>query len=111
MDGRTCPEGMSLEQFAEAQRIMEVTESAMQEERWRMACLLACKKNGEMLGATEFQLRDHVMRMGATTLEAAVNERAKKGATTVVASLAQAPTKAAPAITTPSSSAGGRGRS
>ena len=29
MDGRTCPEGMSPEQFAEAQRITEITEQAL----------------------------------------------------------------------------------
>lgn len=79
MDGRTCPEGMSLEQFEEAQRIFEVTERATQDECWRMACLLAGKGNGEMLGQTEFELRDHVHRIGAITLEAAVNERRKKG--------------------------------
>ena len=41
MDGYPCPEGMSPEQYAQAQRIMEVTEDAFREERWRMACLLA----------------------------------------------------------------------
>jgi len=79
MDGRTCPEGMSLDQFEEAQRIFEVTDQAAQEERWRMACLMASKGNTEMFGQTEFQLRDHVHRIGAITLQAAVNQRRKKG--------------------------------
>jgi hypothetical protein len=79
MEGRSCPEGMSPEQFAEAQRIIEVTEQAVRDERWRMACLMATKKDGEMLGQAEFQLRDYVQRVGAITLEAAINERRKKG--------------------------------
>ncbi len=111
MDGRTCPEGLSPEQFAEAQRVFEVTRQAREEESWRMACLMAGRKDGEMLGQAEFQLRDHVLRIGAITLEAAVNERRKKGVTTAAASLARVSTTARPATTTPSSSAGGRRRS
>jgi len=72
MDGRSCPEGMSPEQFEEAQRIFEITEQAAQEECWRMACLMANEGKGEMLGQTEFQLREHVHRIGAITLQAAV---------------------------------------
>jgi len=50
MDGYPCPEGMSPEQYAQAQRIMEVTEDAFREERWRMACLLASKQDHELFG-------------------------------------------------------------
>jgi hypothetical protein len=107
---------MSLEQFEEAQRLFEVTQQATIDEQWRMCCLLARKKDGELLGQTEFELREHVMRMGARALEAAVNERRQKGATTVVASLAPASTAtntatASAATTTPASSSGGRKRS
>lgn len=79
MVSRTCPAGMTAEQFEEAQRLYEVTESAMAEERWRMCCLMAAKQDDEMLGRTEFELRQHVLKMGAATLEAAVNQRRKKG--------------------------------
>lgn len=79
MDGFSCPEGMSADQYAEALRIYEVTEKSSREELWRMACLIAGKKNEELLGKTEFQLRDHVHRIGAKTLEAGINERRKKG--------------------------------
>jgi len=111
MDGRTCPEGLSPEQFAEAQRVFEVTEQAVADEMWRMSCLMAGQKHGEMFGQAEFQLRDHVLRIGAITLEAAVNERRKKGVTTAAASLAPASTTASPVATTRSSSIGGRKRS
>jgi hypothetical protein len=102
---------MSPEQFAEAQRIFAVTEQATQEERWRMACLMAGKQDGELLGQAEFQLRDQVLRIGAMTLEAAVNERRKKGVTKAAASFARVRTTAGPAATTRSLSAGGGSRS
>ena len=112
MEGRRCPDGMSPEQFEEAQRLFQVTQQAMIDEQWRICCLLAGKKDEQLLGQTEFEMRDHLLRMGAKALEAAVNGRRKKGATTVVASLAPAGarTKAAAsaATITPASSSGGR---
>jgi hypothetical protein len=81
---------MSAEERAEAERLFEVTQEAIAEDQWRVCCLMASKKDGQLLGETEFSLRDRVLRMGAIILEAAVNERRKKGATTVVASLAPA---------------------
>lgn len=81
MEGHRCPEGMTPEQFAEAQRVYEVSKQAAEEELWRMACLTAGKKDNQLLGQTEFQMRDILLRIGARTLEAAVNERRKKGGT------------------------------
>ena len=111
MEGHTCPEGMSQEQFEEAQRIYEVTRQAAQDELWRMACLVASKEDGEMLGQTEFELRDSVHRIGAITVENAVNERRKKGGTSVVALPAVASTTASLARATRSSSVGEKRRS
>jgi hypothetical protein len=54
-----------------------------------LARLLAAKADHELLGATEFQVRDAVHRLGARALEAALTGR-KKGATTAPA--APAPT-------------------
>ena len=88
MEGRIRPMGMSEEEFAEAQRLFEVTEQAVAEERWRMCCLMAGKRDQQMLGHAEFQLREMVHRIGAITLEAAINERRKKGVTTAAALLA-----------------------
>lgn len=86
MEGRTCPEGMTPEEFAEAQRFFELSKGAAENELWRMACLAASKKNGELLGETEFQMRDMLLRLGAKILETAVNERRKKGGTQAAAS-------------------------
>jgi hypothetical protein len=76
---------MTPEQFAEAQRFLEVTEGAVGDELWRMCCLMASKKDGQLFGQTEFELRDIVHRIGTITLEAAANERRKKGGTPVAA--------------------------
>lgn len=103
MEGHVRPEGMSQEQFEQAQRLYEVTEAAGREERWRMCCLFAMKKDGELFGQTEFELRDRVHHFGARVLEAAAEERKKRG-------MADAVLLARAGIT-PSLSSGGRGRS
>ena len=105
MEGRQCPEGMTPEAFAEAQRVFEISQKAAEEELWRMACLTATKQDDEMLGETEFQMRDVLLRIGATALEATVNERRKKGATQEAALAVR------DASTTPVSSGGERKRS
>lgn len=105
MEGRMRPEGMTEEQFGEAKRVLEVTEQATADELWRLCCLMAVKQDGEMLGQTEFQMRDVIHRIAAITLEAAVNERRKKGVTTAAALPAQA------VSTTRVLSTGGRKRS
>ncbi len=67
------------EQEAEAQRIYERLEGAFDQERMRMARLLASKGNHELFGQTEYELRDRVHDLGARVLEAAAGERQKKG--------------------------------
>ncbi|MCH5372888.1 MAG: hypothetical protein JJ992_02840 [Planctomycetes bacterium] len=79
MEGYVRPQGMTDEELAEAERVFEVSRRAAEEELWRMACLTAQKKDHELLGQTEFQMRDILMRIGARALEASVNERRKKG--------------------------------
>jgi hypothetical protein len=79
MEGYVRPQGMTDEELAEAERVFEVSRRAAEEELWRMVCLTAQKKDHELLGQTEFQMRDILMRIGARALEASVNERRKKG--------------------------------
>lgn len=79
MEGRVSPEGMSVEQFDDARRIFEVSQEAVRPEMWRMACLMASKENGAILGEGEFVLRKGVHRIGAVMLANAANERGKKG--------------------------------
>ena len=72
-------EALTDEQEAEAKRIYDRLEQIFDEERMRMARLLASKGNSELFGQTEFQLRDRVHQLGARALEATADERQKKG--------------------------------
>lgn len=104
MDGSRTAEGLTPEQLAEAQRNFEIMKKGMEEDLWRVACLLAGKPDRELLGRAEFEVRDQVLRMGAKALETAVNGRKKGGmggAASSVPSVAQ----------TRGSSSGGRRRS
>lgn len=72
---------LSAEQEAEVERMMDVVSGAASVELRQLARLLASKPNRELLGATEFLVRDGVHRIGLRLLEAALEER-KKGGTT-----------------------------
>lgn len=69
------------EQEAEAQRWTELVLSKTREELLQMNRLLVSKPDSELLGASEFAIRDRVMAIGAKVLETALSER-KKGGTT-----------------------------
>lgn len=68
------------EQEAEAQRLAELVAEKTKAEVLQMARLLVSKKDREMFGKTEFELRDRCHRLGAQLMQTALDER-KKGAT------------------------------
>lgn len=68
-------------QEAEAQRIAAILGPKLQEETLRLARLLASKPDAQLLGKTEFEVRDRVHDLGARVIETALEER-KKGGTT-----------------------------
>lgn len=70
---------LTAEQEAEAARIEDVVMGAARVEVRRMARLLASKQNRELLGETEFTLRDAVHRIAARGIDAALAERKKGG--------------------------------
>ncbi len=70
------------EQEAEAQRVADIIARKAKEEALAMARLLVSKQDQEILGATEFEIRDRVHKLGAHAIETALNER-KKGGTKV----------------------------
>jgi hypothetical protein len=72
-------ESKNSEQEAEAQWIFERLKGVFEEELRGMARLMASKEDSQLLGQTEFEVRDRVHRLGAKVLETAVNERQKKG--------------------------------
>lgn len=67
------------QQEQEAQRIFEHLAVAFDQERMRIARLLASKGNEQLFGETEYQLRDLVHDLGAKALEITAEERVKKG--------------------------------
>lgn len=66
------------EQEAEAADIEDILAAKAQVEVRYMARLMASKPNRELLGATEFQLRDAVHRLGADGIDAALAVKKKR---------------------------------
>jgi hypothetical protein len=71
---------LSPEQDAEAERLFQTLRPILEAELRQMTRLLASKPDDNLLGKTEFEVRDLVHRIGAKAIETALNER-KKGAT------------------------------
>ena len=71
--------GLTKEQEAEAERIVDVVAGAARAEIRQVARLLVSKSNQELFGATEFRVREIVHGIGARALEAALEERKKRG--------------------------------
>jgi hypothetical protein len=92
------------EQHAEAERIYAALTQAAAADLRALAELLASKDDRTTFGATEFAVRDIVLRVGAKAIAAALQGR-KKGATTAP------PAPARPARRRPVSSAGRPGGS
>ena len=85
----------------EVDRIVELVMKAIQGDVRRFAETLVTKRDDELLGPGEFDLRDRVLGMARHMVEATVNDR-KKGGTKV-------PVRVAPiAAKTPASSSGGK---
>jgi hypothetical protein len=68
------------DQEAQAQEIFQLIQQAFLDEALALARLLASKDNEQLLGKTEFDVRDAVHRLGAQALQTALQAR-KKGAT------------------------------
>ncbi len=67
------------EQEAEAQRLAAIIGKRAEEEALRIARLLASKPDAQLLGKTEFEIRDRVHELGAYAIETALKERKKGG--------------------------------
>jgi hypothetical protein len=63
-----------------AERIYELMKAKTDAKLREMSRLLAAKPPREILGPGEFEVRDHLNEVGAGLVEAALDERAKKGA-------------------------------
>jgi hypothetical protein len=80
------------EQEAEAQALFQRLKTAFEDEALQLARLMASKDDRHLLGATEFEVRDRVHRLGAHVLQTALAER-KKGGTKGAAPAARAAAK------------------
>ena len=67
------------QQQAEAERLFEALQRPFLDEARRLARLLAAKPDSQLLGKTEFEVRDAVHRLGATALQSALDGRKKGG--------------------------------
>jgi hypothetical protein len=67
------------EQKAEAQHLFEALQQPFLDEARRLAELLASKADAQLLGKTEFEVREAVHRLGANAIQTALEGRKKRG--------------------------------
>jgi hypothetical protein len=70
---------LSPEQARRAEQIFQSLRQETEADLRGLAELLAAKEDGQILGATEFEVRDRVHRIGAKAIETALNQRKKGG--------------------------------
>jgi hypothetical protein len=73
------PINLTPEQEVQAQRLADLITTRTRDEVLQIARLLASKADTDILGATEFDVRDRVHKIGAQAIETALNERKKGG--------------------------------
>ena len=71
---------LPVEQEAEAQNLYAQLKETFDREARQLARLMASQPDAHLLGATEFAVRERVLRLGADVLQTALQER-KKGCT------------------------------
>jgi hypothetical protein len=69
------------DQEVEAERIYQALRQAADADLRALARLLAAKDDGDLLGATEFQVRDRVPGLGAKAVAAVLDGRKQRGTT------------------------------
>lgn len=85
------PTTLTVEQEAEAQRLAQRIQDVAREDILELARLLVSKRESDLFGETEFQVRDVVHRVGAKAFEVHLAE--KKTATAAAASSALSASK------------------
>jgi hypothetical protein len=69
------------EQQSEARRLLAALQQAAAADLEELACLLAGKADADLFGATEFEVRDRLLPVGAKALQSALAGRKKRGTT------------------------------
>jgi hypothetical protein len=70
---------LTAEQEAQAQRVAAILGRKFQEEALQMARLMMSKPDEELLGKTEYEMRDRAHRLTAEAIQTALLERKKGG--------------------------------
>ena len=70
---------LSPEQAKRAEQIFQSLRQETEADLRGLAELLASKDDGQILGATEFEVRDRVHEIGAKAIETALNQRKRGG--------------------------------
>ncbi len=70
---------LSAEQEQEAQRVGKILQEKMAGDILELARLLVSKKDSEIFGKTEFEVRDRVHQLGAKAMQTVLEERKKGG--------------------------------
>jgi hypothetical protein len=104
MEGLRNDGAKDVEDDAETKRVIGLVMTAIEDDLRGVAKAIISKRDDELLGPGEFDLRDRVLKAACHVLEAAINDR-KKGATAAAARVALA------VAATRGSSSGGRKKS
>src|SRR5436853_6684428 len=67
------------ERHEEAERIYQILKTRIDTDLHQLSELLASKQDNQIFGATEFEVRDRVHRIGAEAIQTALEERKKRG--------------------------------
>jgi hypothetical protein len=70
---------LNAEQEIEAQRVTKIFQEKIAGDLSQLVRLLVSKKDSEIFGSTEFEVRDRVHQLGAKAVETVLNERKKGG--------------------------------
>jgi hypothetical protein len=70
---------LNAEQEQEAQRVGKILQEKMAGDILELTRLLVSKKDSEIFGKTEFEVRDRVHQLGAKAMQTVLEERKKGG--------------------------------
>lgn len=87
MEGLPDDRVVEAEGDAETERVLGLVMKAIEDDLRGVAKAIVSKRDDELLGPGEFDLRDRVLKAACHVLEAALNDR-KKGATEAAARIA-----------------------
>ncbi len=70
---------LNAQQEQEAQRLHKILQQQCADDLLQLARLLVSKKDADLFGPTEFEVRDRVHQLGAKAIQTVLQERKKGG--------------------------------